>query len=103
MKAKKWNLAGLTLVGALVGAGGVLLSEHAAGLENEKAAPPPVSPAITAPVRAFSQAFEAVASQVKPAVVSVYSEKSVKMNGEDWSLPFGNGNNDFFRQFFGQS
>ena len=100
MKSKKWSITGLVLVGALVGAAGALLSQHAAGLENEKSAPPPISQAVTAPVRAFSQAFEAVAARVKPAVVSVYSEKSVKMNSEDWNLPFGN--NDLFRQFFGQ-
>jgi serine protease Do len=99
MKAKRWNIMGLVVAGALVGAAGVVTSQKAIGLEGEKAAPPPVSPAVTAPLRAFSQAFETVASQVKPAVVSVYSEKTVKMNGQDGNLPFGN---DLFRQFFGQ-
>ena len=101
MNSSKWSFTGLAIVSATVGALGLLMTQNAIGLENEKAAPPAVSQTVTAPVRAFSQAFEAVASQVKPAVVSVYSEKSVKMNSEDWNLPFGNGN-DLFRQFFGR-
>ncbi|MDR3402072.1 MAG: Do family serine endopeptidase [Chthoniobacter sp.] len=102
MNSSKWSFTGLAIVSAAVGALGLLMTQNAIGLENEKAAPPAVSQTVTAPVRAFSQAFEAVASQVRPAVVSVYSEKSVKMNSEDWNLPFGNGNNDLFRQFFGR-
>ena len=70
------------------------------GAQNEK---PAVTPApdtsITAPARALSRAFEHVATTVRPAVVSVYSEKMVKMSGGDFPLPFGN---DFFGQFFNQ-
>lgn len=100
MNSKKWNIAGLGLVAAAVGAVGLMASEHAVGLENDKpSSPPAISQAVTAPVRQLSQAFEAVAAQVRPAVVSVYSEKSVKMNSGDSELPFGN---DLFRQFFGQ-
>jgi len=98
---KKWNIAGLLLVGALVGALGITMSQRAIGLENEKAGPPPLSPQVTAPVRSLSLAFEAVAAQIRPAVVSVYSEKSVKMNEGDSNAPFGNPN-DLFRQFFGR-
>jgi serine protease Do len=61
-------------------------------------AAPPLSDATTAPARELSRAFEAVAARVKPAVVSVYSEKTVKLRGDDGGLPFGD---DFFRQFFG--
>jgi len=97
MNSKPWNIAGLALVAAAVGAVGMMASEHAVGLENDKAASPPaINQTVTAPVRALSQAFEAVAAQVKPAVVSVYSEKLVKMNSGDGELP------DLFRQFFGQ-
>src|SRR6185312_824608 len=97
MNSKPWNIAGLALVAAAVGAVGMMASEHAVGLENGKTAPPPaINQTVTAPVRALSQAFEAVAAQVKPAVVSVYSETLVKMKSGDGELP------DMFRQFFGQ-
>jgi serine protease Do len=100
---KKWNKTGLILAGAIVGASGIVLSQHAIGLENEKSGPPPLNPQITATVRSFSQAFEAVAAQVRPAVVSVYSERTMKMSdGEGGGIPFGNGN-DLLRQFFGQN
>ncbi len=98
MNSKKWNIAGLVAVGATVGTVGILASDRAIGLENPKASPPAIDQAVTAPVRQLSQAFEAVAAQVKPAVVSVYSEKSVKIDPAegDGQLP------DMFRQFFGQ-
>ena len=40
-----------------------------------------------------------MASHVKPAVVSVYSEKSVPFHSHDFQSPFGD---DFFNQFFGK-
>jgi serine protease Do len=61
-------------------------------------AAPPLSESVTAPARELSRAFEAVAARVKPAVVSVYSEKTVKLRRGGQSLPF---DDDFFRQFFG--
>jgi serine protease Do len=103
---KKWNNAGLVLTGAIVGVTGLVLSGRAIGLDNDKAAPAPLNPAITAPVRALSQAFEAVAAQVRPAVVSVYSERIVKENEGESEQQFGDGNgnpNDLFRQFFGRN
>jgi serine protease Do len=102
---RQWNSTGLVLVGAIVGGAGLLLSERAIGLEGDKSAQlPPLDPQITAPVRSFSQAFEAVAARVRPAVVSVYSERLVKENDGEFNSPFGNGNpNDFFRQFFGRN
>src|SRR6202012_3597083 len=52
---------------------------HSGGASEKPAVPPPpVSAAVTAPARALSNAFEIAAAQVKPAVVSVYSEKLVK-------------------------
>lgn len=71
------------------------LSEAPTAPGNQKS-PPAIDPSVTAPVRAMSRAFEAAAARVMPAVVSVYSEKTVKMGGE--GFPFG----DFFRQFFGR-
>lgn len=97
MNSKKWNIAGLAVVGATVGTVGIL-TDRAIGLENAKTPTAAVNPAVTAPVRQLSEAFEAVAAVVKPAVVSVYSDKAVKMeSGEaDGQVP------DMFRQFFGQ-
>ncbi|MCX7887728.1 MAG: DegQ family serine endoprotease [Verrucomicrobiae bacterium] len=54
---------------------------------------------ITAPARELSQAFEAVADHVRPAVVSVYSEKIVRFRSYEWGFPFGE---DFFQRFFGE-
>jgi len=54
---------------------------------------------VTAPARDLSKAFEAVAAHVKPAVVSVYSEKTVRFRSWDWEFPFGE---DFFERFFGR-
>jgi serine protease Do len=49
-----------------------------------------------ATLRAFSDAFADVAAQAKPSVVTIYSEKTVKM--PRWEFPFGE---DFpFRRFF---
>lgn len=53
---------------------------------------------LTAPARELSQAFEAVAAHVRPAVVSVYSEKTVRFRSFEWGFPFGE---DFFQRFFG--
>jgi serine protease Do len=53
---------------------------------------------VTAPDRDLSKSFEAVAAHVKPAVVSVYSEKTVKFRHWEWGFPFGD---DFFQRFFG--
>src|SRR5437762_472162 len=89
------KFAGVSLAVALFAATGILCSA-----EKEK---PAVTPApdtsITAPARALSRAFEHVAIIIRPAVVSVYSEKIVKMSGGDFPLPFGD---DFFGQFFNQ-
>ncbi|HTO90725.1 MAG TPA: Do family serine endopeptidase [Candidatus Sulfotelmatobacter sp.] len=55
----------------------------------------PLADNVVAPALALSRTFEQVAARVRPEVVSVYSEKIVKVR----SLPFGD--DDFFRQFFG--
>src|SRR5437868_6923454 len=56
----------------------------------------PIDPAVVAPAEQLGKAFAAIAAHVRPCVVSVYSERVVKVNQPD--LPFGE---DFFRQFFG--
>jgi serine protease Do len=61
-------------------------------------APPPPSPEVVAPAQALGGAFAAVAAYVRPAVVSVYSEKMVNVHAPDQFLPF---DDEFFRRFFG--
>lgn len=59
----------------------------------------PIDPSVTAPAVQLGKAFVTVADHVRPAVVSVFSEKIVKFKGGDFIFPFGD---DFFRQFFGE-
>jgi serine protease Do len=56
----------------------------------------PIPGSVIAPAVQLGKAFAAVAAHVKPAVVSVYSEKMVKFQAQDF--PFGQ---DFLRRFFG--
>ncbi|MGZ3804091.1 MAG: Do family serine endopeptidase [Pseudobdellovibrionaceae bacterium] len=64
--------------------------------------PTPASPTpktdleILAPLEQMGKAFAFIAAKVKPAVVSVFSEKMIKFRPED--LPFGD---DLLREFFG--
>ena len=58
----------------------------------------PIDPAVVAPAQQLSRAFSMVAGHVKPAVVSVYSEKNVTLTEPAFPFPFGN---NFFQQFFG--
>jgi serine protease Do len=74
-----------------------LAASRSSPQENLKAAP--VSDSVVAPALQLEKAFAAVAAHVKPAVVSVYSEKVVKFQAPELPFPFGD---DFFRQFFGQ-
>ena len=60
---------------------------------------PAISESAVAPALQLEKAFAAVAAHVKPAVVSVYSEKTVKFQEPDLPFPFGD---NFFGKFFGQ-
>ncbi|MDR3671874.1 MAG: DegQ family serine endoprotease [Holophaga sp.] len=60
--------------------------------------PPALTASVVAPAKALGDAYAAVAAHVKPAVVSVYSEKIVRYQSPESGFPFGD---DFFRQFFG--
>ena len=59
---------------------------------------PPLSKSVTAPARALGDAFAAVAERVKPCVVTVYSEKTLRVPRFQW--PFGGGDSPF-QWFFG--
>lgn len=65
---------------------------------SDTSPPGPLPASVTAPAEALSAAFTAVAAHVSPAVVSVYSEKTLHFHHPDFQFPFGD---DFFRQFFG--
>ncbi|HUX24289.1 MAG TPA: DegQ family serine endoprotease [Burkholderiales bacterium] len=85
--------AGLALFVAL----GSFPTLAAAGSSSAQAVPPgPIPESVIAPAVQLGKAFAAVAAHVKPAVVSVYSEKMVNVQSQDF--PFGD---DFLRRFFG--
>jgi serine protease Do len=56
----------------------------------------PLDASVAAPAEGLGKAFAAVAAHIRPAVVSVYSEKVVKLQSPD--IPFGD---EYFRRFFG--
>lgn len=59
-----------------------------------------ISESVVAPAEQLGSAYAAVAKHIKPAVVSVYSEKMVKVSPQEFpfSFPF---DDDLFEQFFG--
>ena len=61
--------------------------------------PSAITESVVAPAEQLGMAYAAVAAHIKPAVVSVYSEKMVKVQPQEFPFPFGD---DFFDQFFGQ-
>jgi serine protease Do len=61
--------------------------------------PPPISQTVIAPALALSEAFTAVATYVKPTVVTVYSEKLVRQQSRGFDSLL---DDDFFQRFFGQ-
>ena len=58
-----------------------------------------ITDSAVSPAEQLGKAFATVAARVKPAVVSVYSEKTIRFQSQDFPFPFGD---DLFRQFFGQ-
>jgi serine protease Do len=95
----KLRIVGVTLGIALFVCIGLFFSIAANKSSQAEFKAGPVPDSVVAPALQLEKAFVAVAAHVKPAVVSVYSEKMVKYQSPDSLLPFGD---DFFRQFFGQ-
>ncbi len=62
-------------------------------------APAAIDESVTAPAERLGRAYAAVAARVKPAVVSVYSERLVRSHAPEFRFPFGD---DFFNRFFGE-
>ncbi|MDO8990303.1 MAG: DegQ family serine endoprotease [Sideroxyarcus sp.] len=91
--------AGIALGLALFVAAGLFVSVSANKPQPDGTAPPGAIPeSVTAPAEQLGKAFAAVAAQVKPAVVSVYSEKTMRFQSPDFRIPFGD---DLFNRFFG--
>lgn len=59
--------------------------------------PGAIDPSIVAPVEELGKAFAAIAARVKPAVVSVFSEKMIRIRPEDIPFPF---DEELLRDFF---
>ncbi len=91
---------GLILAVAIFATVGLLVTS---GNDASPPRPKPTAPAatteVTAPARALGAAFSGVAAQVMPAVVSVSSERVVKMRNQELPFPFGD---EFLRHFFGE-
>jgi serine protease Do len=88
-------------IGGAVGVGlfvalGLMITVAASKPLGASMKPGPIEPAVVAPAEQLSKAYAMVAAHVRPAVVSVYSEKVVKFR--QMPLPFGD---EFFQQFFG--
>lgn len=94
----------LQMIGIVLGLGlfvatGLFVTIGAKGPQPEGAAiAGPLPESVTAPAEQLGKSLAAVAAHVKPAVVSVYSEKTVRFRSPDFMFPFGD---DFFDQFFG--
>jgi len=92
---------GIALGVAVLTLGGLVIftGEKVAGEQQVTPAP---APSVTAPARDLSRGFSSVVTAIRPAVVSVYSEKTVNTGGRSFS-PFGEGGDDLFEKFFGRN
>ncbi len=98
--SKKIQMTGIAIGLGLFVAVGMFVTIAANKPQPEQSFPAgPIPESITAPAEQLGRAFAAVAAHVKPAVVSVYSEKTVSLRAPDFQFPFGD---DFFNQFFGE-
>jgi serine protease Do len=88
----------MVTAGVLVVAIGLIATAgHESRPMSKAPAPCPVTESVVVPAEQLGKAFAAVAAHIKPAVVSVYSEKMVKV--EPPESPFGD---EFFGPFFGR-
>ncbi len=97
MNAKKLQAIGMTIGFALFTAVGMTLFTAADKPSALTLPPPPPADALKV-ARQLNEVFVNVAERVRPTVVSIYSEKVIKMRRPGFSLPYGF--EDFF-QFFG--
>lgn len=98
--SRRLRTAGVAIgLGLFVAAG--LFVIVAADKPQPESPPTPgaIAESVAAPGEQLGRAYAAVAAQVKPAVVSVYSEKMVRLQSPEFRFPFGD---DFFNRFFGE-
>ncbi len=98
MNPKKIQALSTTLGFALFVAVGLTLftaADKPTPLYKPAAPPQPLPESTLATVRQLNDAFVAVAERVRPAVVSIYSEKVIKMRRPESNFPF----EEFFRYF----
>ena len=100
MNPKRLQALGILLGIALFVATGLLIFTGADRSSSSKPGnPSPVTEASTASLRQLSDTFAEVAAHVKPCVVSIHSQKVVKLRRPEWQFPFGE--DSPFRWFFG--
>ena len=98
MRTHKVQAIGLGLGLALfVALGLVLTTGPRSGGELPR--PLQIDPDVMAPAERLGEAFAMVAAHVRPSVVSVYSEKTIRFRAPELSDPFGG---DLFRRFFSE-
>ena len=96
---KRQTMGRTGLIACALAAGTLLCPPHfTAAIAAQSLVPIPAD--VTAPARALGEAFAAVAAHVKPAVVSVYSEKIIKLRSQEGPSLF---DDDLLRQFFGNA
>jgi serine protease Do len=100
MNPRRLQAIGIVLGVALFVATGLLVFTGAdRPTSRREVVQPPIKDGSTAALRALGESFGEIAERVGPSVVTVYSEKVVKLQRPDFSLPFGDGFP--FRWFFG--
>jgi serine protease Do len=97
--ARETKVIGISIGIGIFVAAGLFVTIAANGPQRPLPPPPgPIPSSVTAPAEQLGRAFAAVAAYVKPAVVSVYSQKMVQMPSQEFQFPFGD---EFLRKFFG--
>lgn len=97
--SRKLQTAGIVLGIGFFVAVGLFVSIGAKSPQQEAPLVGAIPDSVITPAEELSRALAAVAAHVKPAVVSVYSEKTVRFQSPEFPFPFGD---DFFGQFFGE-
>jgi serine protease Do len=97
--SKKLQSIGIALgLGLFVATGLFVTISANKPLPESFSLPGPIPESVTAPAEQLGRAYAAVAAHVKPAVVSVYSEKTLRLQSPEFQFPFSD---DFFNHFFG--
>ena len=89
-------VVGALIVPLVIGIGILGITGRCSSPKNEI---PPISETVIAPAIALSEAFTAVSNYVKPAVITVYSERTVRQQSQGLDSFF---DDDFFQQLFGK-